>query len=84
MAGVVGLPALFATGLSTHHQRRHHHQQQQQDVVWTIEVTPPLPYPPGHPLVSPIPERACVPLRPGYAVDLRDDALTAVSKACGS
>lgn len=54
---------------------------QPQDVVWEIEVATPPPYPLGSPLTSIIPERQCVPLRPGYAVDLRDDALAAVRHA---
>ena len=50
-----------------------------QDVLWTIELTQPLPYPPGAPLISPIAERACTPLRPGYAADLRDANIAAAN-----
>lgn len=46
--------------------------------MWEIEVTAAPPLPPGSPLTAAIPERKCTPLRPGYAVDLRDAALTAV------
>ncbi|KAI8477153.1 MAG: hypothetical protein J3K34DRAFT_455469 [Monoraphidium minutum] len=48
-----------------------------QDVLWTVELLPPPPLPPGSPLVAPLPQRACAPLRPSYATDLRDAALTA-------
>lgn len=42
-------------------------------------MTEPPPLAPTSPLRSNLTERRCVPLRPGYAVDLRDEALAAAN-----
>lgn len=55
-----------------------------QHVIMTLEVLPAPPLPPNvppPPLVSPIEERACTPLRPSYTADLRDGALAAANYA---